>query len=165
MFNVSDVLFAMPLQQHRHLGNDLKPNGSSIVSGVPSVVQSSVQLPLKLCVSSYIPQKDADFKITINTNKSSFKLSDIFPGSSFEASRGRNHIHLLFRTPAYSFLFAEFVSSSDKTSSASQALGFQYYGGPTVTLLAAKSSCEESLFVFDSSCYRRRGGVEKIASH
>lgn len=91
--------------------------------GVPSVVQSSVQLPLKLCVSSYIPQKDADFKITINTNKSSFKLSDIFP---------------------------EFVSSSDKTSSASQALGFQYYGGPTVTLLAAKSS---SRYRLQSDCF------------
>ena len=48
--------------------------------GVPTVVTSVAPLPLRLVVKPCPPIKDADYKITISTNKPAVSLLDLFPG-------------------------------------------------------------------------------------
>ena len=47
--------------------------------GAPTVVTSVAQLPLRLLVKPCPPIKDADYKITISTNKPPVSLLDLFP--------------------------------------------------------------------------------------
>ncbi|XP_064598108.1 protein PTHB1-like [Liolophura sinensis] len=80
-------------------------------SGAPRVTTSTFRLPLKLVVKPVVPVKTAEYKITIDTNKPPANLNDIFPDLLGENAGGPG-----------------------------AALGFQYYGGPLVTLLASKTS-------------------------
>ncbi|XP_023709246.1 protein PTHB1 isoform X3 [Cryptotermes secundus] len=82
--------------------------------GFPRVLHNVAQLPLKLVALFTAPAKEADFKVTLNTNQPVVSLSQLFP---------------------------EFVGEG-VLSGTSNAAGFQYYGGrgSTVTVLAAKSS-------------------------
>ncbi|CAC5377885.1 BBS9 [Mytilus coruscus] len=80
-------------------------------SGAPRVATATVKLPLKLVVKPVLPVKTAEYKITLDTNKPPTNLNDIFP-------------ELL----------------GENASGPGAALGFQYYGGPIVTVLASKTS-------------------------
>ena len=55
---------------------------SYVASGVgfPHVLSNVVQLPLKLVASFVPPVKEADFKVTLNTNQPVVNLSQLFPG-------------------------------------------------------------------------------------
>jgi Bardet-Biedl syndrome 9 protein len=48
--------------------------------GSPRVLSNVAQLPLKLVASFASPVKEADFKVTLNTNKPVVGLSHLFPG-------------------------------------------------------------------------------------
>jgi len=48
--------------------------------GFPHVLSNVAQLPLKLVASSVSPVKEADFKVTLNTNQPVVSLSQLFPG-------------------------------------------------------------------------------------
>lgn len=81
------------------------------VTGVPQVVMAPIILPLRLILHPCVPLKEAQHKITITTNRPAVNLIDLFPD----------------------------VAGDDRTSS-TQAMGFEYYVGPVVTMLAAKTS-------------------------
>ena len=53
---------------------------SSGSNAVPTVQTESVALPLKLVLKPCPPIKDADYKVTISTNKPAVSLLDLFPG-------------------------------------------------------------------------------------
>ncbi|CAH1790036.1 unnamed protein product [Owenia fusiformis] len=80
-------------------------------TGAPRVSQSSLSLPLKLIVKPAMPVKQAAYKITIDTNKPPVNLNDVYPDLLGESAGGPGN-----------------------------ALGFQYFGGHLVTLLASKTS-------------------------
>ncbi|XP_067931750.1 protein PTHB1-like [Watersipora subatra] len=80
-------------------------------SGSPRVTQSHITLPLKLVVKPAPPVKSAMFKVTVDSNKPPVNLNDLFP---------------------------ELLGMNAGGPGA--ALGFQFYGGPVVTLLASKTS-------------------------
>ena len=42
------------------------------------------KLPLKLVMKPVLPVKNANFKITVDTNKPPVNLNDIFPGKSYD---------------------------------------------------------------------------------
>ena len=48
--------------------------------GFPCVLNNVAQLPLKLVASFVSPVKEADFKVTLNTNQPVVSLSQLFPG-------------------------------------------------------------------------------------
>jgi hypothetical protein len=48
--------------------------------GLPRVLHSVVQLPLKLVAFFTAPAKEADFKVTLNTNQPVVNLPQLFPG-------------------------------------------------------------------------------------
>jgi hypothetical protein len=48
--------------------------------GLPRVLNNVAQLPLKLVASFASPVKEADFKVTLNTNQPVVSLSQLFPG-------------------------------------------------------------------------------------
>jgi hypothetical protein len=48
--------------------------------GFPRVLNNVAQLPLKLVASLVSPVKEADFKVTLNTNQPVVSLSQLFPG-------------------------------------------------------------------------------------
>eukprot|EP00795_Rhopilema_esculentum_P013477 gene13477-4356_t len=76
----------------------------------PRIVQCSFDLPLSLICQGCAPVKQAQHKLTIDTNKDPVNLSELFPE-----------------------MFNDSVIPV-------AALGFQYYKGPVVTLLSSKSS-------------------------
>ncbi|KAK6166671.1 hypothetical protein SNE40_023310 [Patella caerulea] len=80
-------------------------------TGAPRVATAKIKLPLKLVMKPVFPVKNAEHKLTIDTNKPPVSLNDIFPD-------------LL----------------GENAGSAGAALGFQFFGGPVVTILASKSS-------------------------
>ncbi|XP_066998295.2 protein PTHB1 isoform X2 [Anabrus simplex] len=82
--------------------------------GMPRILQTVAQLPLKLVVSSCLPTKEAEFKITINTNQPAVGLAQLFP---------------------------EFLGEGS-VSGASNAIGFLLHGTSTciVTAMSAKTS-------------------------
>ncbi|XP_033728305.1 protein PTHB1-like isoform X1 [Pecten maximus] len=80
-------------------------------SGAPRVATGKVKLPIKLVVKPVLPVKNAEYKITLDSNKPPANLLDIFTDLSGENAGGQG-----------------------------AALGFQYYGGPIVTVLASKTS-------------------------
>ena len=51
--------------------------------GAPTVVTSVANLPMKLMLKPCIPMKDADYKVTISTNKPAVSLIDLYPGICF----------------------------------------------------------------------------------
>ncbi|KAK7112873.1 protein PTHB1-like isoform X2 [Littorina saxatilis] len=68
-------------------------------------------LPAKLVIQPVLPVKSALHKLTIDTNKPPISLNDIFPDMLGENAGGQG-----------------------------AALGFQFFGGPVVTVLASKTS-------------------------
>jgi hypothetical protein len=48
--------------------------------GFPRVLSNVAQLPLKLVASFVSPVKEADFKVTLNTNQPVINLSQLFSG-------------------------------------------------------------------------------------
>nr|XP_015212539.1 PREDICTED: protein PTHB1 isoform X2 [Lepisosteus oculatus] len=80
-------------------------------TGVPRVAQCQFSLPLRLVSYPASPSKNANYKITIDTNKPPVNLSEIFP---------------------------DLVEKSDEEHV--NALGLQLIAGSRVTLLASKTS-------------------------
>ncbi|KAK3082884.1 hypothetical protein FSP39_007920 [Pinctada imbricata] len=81
-------------------------------TGAPRIATAKVKLPLKLVVKPVLPVKNAEFKVTLDTNKPPANLNDIFPDLLGENAHGPG-----------------------------AALGFQFYGmGSIVTVLASKTS-------------------------
>ncbi|XP_032228416.1 protein PTHB1 isoform X2 [Nematostella vectensis] len=76
----------------------------------PRVAQCEVDFPLGLVCKGAQPMKNAQHKVTVDTNKSPANLAEVFP---------------------------EMV---DDAVIPLAAIGIQYYGGPTVTILASKTS-------------------------
>ena len=64
--------------------------------GVPTVVTSVAPLPLRLVVKPCPPIKDADYKITISTNKPAVSLLDLFPGEPATRMHVFIHARLFF---------------------------------------------------------------------
>ena len=60
--------------------------------GAPNVVTSITNLPMKLLLKPCTPMKDADYKVTISTNKPAVSLIDLYPGSKFLCT---NHVQIL----------------------------------------------------------------------
>uniref|UniRef100_A0A673UJJ6 Bardet-Biedl syndrome 9 n=1 Tax=Suricata suricatta TaxID=37032 RepID=A0A673UJJ6_SURSU len=79
--------------------------------GIPRVIQCKFRLPLKLICLPGQPSKTASHKLTIDTNKSPVSLLSLFPG---------------------------FASQSDDDQV--NVMGFRFFGGSRVTLLASKTS-------------------------
>ena len=48
--------------------------------GVPVVMTNVTSLPIRLIVKPCAPIKDADYKVTLSTNKPAVSLLDLFPG-------------------------------------------------------------------------------------
>lgn len=80
-------------------------------NGAPRVVHTKHKLPLKLVARPCLPIKNAEHKLTLDTNKPSISLNELFPD-------------LL----------------GDNADGPGNALGFQLIGGPVVTILASKTS-------------------------
>ena len=49
--------------------------------GIPVVITKVTGLPLRLIVKPCAPIKEADYKVTISTNKPAVSLLDLFPGN------------------------------------------------------------------------------------
>jgi hypothetical protein len=49
--------------------------------GVPVVITTITALPLRLIVKPCAPIKEADYKVTVSTNKPAVSLLDLFPGN------------------------------------------------------------------------------------
>jgi hypothetical protein len=54
--------------------------------GFPRVLHNVTQLPLKLVAFFTAPTKEADFKVTLNTNQPVVSLSQLFPGEGMRKS-------------------------------------------------------------------------------
>ncbi|XP_006823784.2 protein PTHB1-like [Saccoglossus kowalevskii] len=80
-------------------------------SGAPRITQTKFDLPLSLICKACTPVKNAQHKITIDTNKSPVNLNDLFPELLGENAGGPGN-----------------------------ALGFQLFAGPKITVLASKTS-------------------------
>nr|KAF6417884.1 Bardet-Biedl syndrome 9 [Rousettus aegyptiacus] len=90
--------------------------GNAVVSysrptGIPRVIQCKFRLPLKLICLPGQPSKTASHKLTIDTNKSPVSLLSLFPGFANQ-------------------------SEDDQVN----VMGFRFFGGSRVTLLASKTS-------------------------
>ncbi|EDO29499.1 predicted protein [Nematostella vectensis] len=77
----------------------------------PRVAQCEVDFPLGLVCKGAQPMKNAQHKLTVDTNKSPANLAEVFPGQS--------NISVI---QSGVYVYAD------------------YYGGPTVTILASKTS-------------------------
>ncbi|KAK2178858.1 hypothetical protein NP493_524g01017 [Ridgeia piscesae] len=106
------VVFYM---KHTMLPTDLKGWATVVyenTTGAPRVLQADIRLPIRLVVKPCFPVKNANFRITIDTNKPPVNLNDLFPDLLGENAGG-----------------------------AGNALGFRYYGlAPVITVLASKTS-------------------------
>ena len=51
--------------------------------GIPVVITNMTTLPLRLIVKPCAPIKEADYKVTVSTNKPAVSLLDLFPGRLF----------------------------------------------------------------------------------
>ncbi|KAL3855651.1 hypothetical protein ACJMK2_014858 [Sinanodonta woodiana] len=83
----------------------------SSASGAVRIATAKVKLPLKLVVKPVSPVKSAKYKLTLESNKPPANLNDIF-SDLLGVNEGGQGL----------------------------ALGFQYFGGPVVTVLASKTS-------------------------
>ncbi len=57
-----------------------------LIKGVPNVHTTLLSLPLKLVLRPCPPVKDADYKVTISTNKPAVSLLDLFPEFVLDAN-------------------------------------------------------------------------------
>ncbi|WAR10306.1 PTHB1-like protein [Mya arenaria] len=94
-----------------NLTNFTIPSVDDETESAVRIASAHIKLPLKLIVKPVLPVKNALFKITLDTNKQPTNLNDIFPDLLGENAGGQG-----------------------------AALGFQYFGGPVVTVLASKTS-------------------------
>ncbi len=58
--------------------------------GVPNVLTFKVSLPLKIVLRPCPPIKDADYKVTLSTNKPAVSLLDLFPGKCRSACQSKS---------------------------------------------------------------------------
>ncbi|XP_071103490.1 protein PTHB1-like [Haliotis cracherodii] len=93
-----------------HLSAEVSARYTS-ASGAPRVSTAKLKLPFDLVVKPVFPVKVAVHKLTIDTNKPPVNLNELFPDLLGENAGGQG-----------------------------AALGFQFYGGPVVTVLASKTS-------------------------
>ena len=84
-------------------------------AGEPRSARWSIQLPLCLVCTCISPVKNANCKITLESNQAAPQLSDIFED-------------------------VVSLSALDVVSSSSNVLSFQYFAGMDVTVLISKSS-------------------------
>ncbi|XP_063611687.1 protein PTHB1-like [Penaeus indicus] len=78
-------------------------------TGAPRIITTNLDLPLRLVAKLSAPNKEADHKITISTNKPAVNLPELFPDYSLDGS-------------------------------VTTALGLQYFGGPSVTILSSRTT-------------------------
>ncbi|XP_069672728.1 protein PTHB1 isoform X2 [Periplaneta americana] len=113
----------------------------SSTGGFPRVLHNVVQLPFRLIAFYTGPAKEADFKVTLNTNQPVVSLSQLFP---------------------------EFVGEGGMSGTCTAA-GFHCYGGrgSIVTVLAAKSSQRYRLQcdTLPSLCLLMSQLVERLKKH
>ncbi|XP_071550345.1 protein PTHB1 isoform X2 [Panulirus ornatus] len=57
-------------------------------TGIPRIIMTNLDLPLQLVVKSSMPNKEADHKITISTNKDAVNLPELFPDLVTDTSVG-----------------------------------------------------------------------------
>ena len=72
-----------------HIVSSLELNGVTTymsADGVPYSLHQSVQLPLSLVIKPCPPIKDADFKVTLSTNKPAVSLLELFPEFVLDSS-------------------------------------------------------------------------------
>ncbi|KAL4217063.1 Protein PTHB1 [Mactra antiquata] len=107
-------------------------------TGAVRIASAHIKLPLKLIVKPVLPVKNAVHKITLDTNKPPANLNDIFPDLLGENAGGQG-----------------------------AALGFQYFGGPVVTVLASKTSNRYRLQcdLFEGLWYVTRDLAARLNSH
>lgn len=107
-------------------------------TGAVRVASAHIKLPLKLIVKPVLPVKNAVHKITLDTNKPPANLNDIFPDLLGENAGGQG-----------------------------AALGFQYFGGPIVTVLASKTSNRYRLQcdLFEGLWYVTRDLAARLNNH
>lgn len=96
-------------------------------TGEPRSARWSIQIPLCLVCTAIPPVKNANCKITLESNETPPKLSDIFED-------------------VVSF------SSLDSANASSNVLSFQYFAGMDVTVLVSKSSNRYRLQSNDFHC-------------
>jgi len=53
------------------------------LTGAPRVATGKVKLPIKLVVKPVLPVKNAEYKLTLDSNKPPCNLNDIFPGKYY----------------------------------------------------------------------------------
>ncbi|XP_042887369.1 protein PTHB1-like, partial [Penaeus japonicus] len=78
-------------------------------AGAPRIITTNLELPLRLVAKLSTPNKEADHKITISTNKPAVNLPELFPDYSLDGS-------------------------------VTTALGLQYFGGQSVTILSSRTT-------------------------
>ncbi|KAF2356403.1 PTHB1 N-terminal domain [Trinorchestia longiramus] len=78
--------------------------------GAPRVLRTQLELPLRLVVKAAAPNKEADHKITLSTNKSAVNLPELFPEFGLDSSLN------------------------------STGVGLQHYAGPLVTVLSSRTT-------------------------
>lgn len=107
-------------------------------TGAIRIASAHIKLPLKLIVRPVLPVKNATHKITLDTNKPPVNLNDLFPDLLGENAGGQG-----------------------------AALGFQYIGGPVVTVLASKTSNRYRLQcdLFEGLWYVVRELVSRLTGH
>lgn len=93
-----------------HLYAQISANYKSATGG-SRINTVRTTLPTKLVLKAALPVKSAVHKLTIDTNKPPVNLNDIFPDMLGENAGGQG-----------------------------AALGFQFFGGPVITILASKTS-------------------------
>ncbi|KAH3751560.1 hypothetical protein DPMN_186127, partial [Dreissena polymorpha] len=107
-------------------------------TGAVRIASAQIKLPLKLIVKPVLPVKNAVHKITLDTNKPPANLNDIFPDLLGDNAGGQG-----------------------------LALGFQYFGGPVVTVLASKTSNRYRLQcdLFEGLWYVTRELALRLTNH
>ncbi|XP_018007608.1 protein PTHB1 isoform X2 [Hyalella azteca] len=78
--------------------------------GAPRVLRTQLELPLRLVVKASAPNKEADHKITLSTNKPAVNLPELFPEFGLDSSMS------------------------------STGVGLQHYAGPLVTVLSSRTT-------------------------
>ena len=74
--------------------------------GIPVVITNMTTLPLRLIVKPCAPIKEADYKVTVSTNKPAVSLLDLFPGKLFYPVHWLFLIFLGFSTHQIFFMSA-----------------------------------------------------------
>ena len=97
------------------------------------------------------PVKSAMFKVTIDSNKPPVNLNDLFTGKHMLYITYCTSINILSIAlvhclcTIYNYLFTELLGMNAGGQGA--AIGFEFYGGPVITLLASKTSRKFNLLI------------------